>query len=207
MKGDIKLLCEKLEKEFDLITDERKQLLSEISQYVKSKIEQQITPQLNVICTHNSRRSHIGQLWVLIAAEHYNIPGIKSFSGGTEATALNPRVVTAMKQVGFTIDADDLEKTNPLYSIKWSEDMEPELAFSKVYSHDPNPTENFGAIMVCTSADEGCPIVKGADFRLALPFKDPKEFDDTPLENKAYVDKISEIGREILYSLSLVNPS
>ena len=44
-----------------------------------------------------------------------------------------------------------------------------------------------------------CPIVAGADFRIALPFEDPKAFDDTPLESEKYTERCRQIGREMLY--------
>lgn len=59
--------------------------------------------------------------------------------------------------------------------------------------------------MVCSSADKGCPIVFGCDFRLSLPYDDPKDFDDTDLEEEKYDERVRQIGREFLFSLSQVN--
>jgi arsenate reductase len=60
--------------------------------------------------------------------------------------------------------------------------------------------------MTCTHADENCPLVAGADVRISLPYDDPKAFDNTPLEAAKYTERVHEIGREILYAFSLVNP-
>ncbi len=197
--------CQQLEKEFSLISDERKKLLVRLSEYFTHKFQQQETPQLIVICTHNSRRSHLGQLWLSVSADYYGLPKVATFSGGTEATAFNSRAVHALTKLGFDITSKAYKTpTNPIYEVNWLNENTPYSAFSKKYDSPPNPSENFGAIMVCTSADVGCPVISGADFRLALPFEDPKAFDDTPLESKMYTERSRQIGREMLYVLSQV---
>jgi len=201
----IKLLCQELETEFDLISAERKQSLLSLSAYVSQKLKNEETPQLIVICTHNSRRSHMGQLWLAAAADYFELPKIQTFSGGTEATTFNPRAVKAIEKMGFSVSVEDDSIDNPMYHISWKKEMEPYRAFSKKYSASPNPVEKFGAIMVCTEADNGCPIVLGCDFRLSLPFEDPKAFDDTDLADQMYDERARQIGREILYSFSNVN--
>lgn len=132
------------------------------------------------------------------------MPKIETFSGGTEATAFNIRAVRALKKLGFEIGVEDANATNPKYQVSWKKEMKPYIAFSKKYDDVPNPTKKFGAIMVCTSADKGCPIVPGCTFRLALPFDDPKAFDDTELEAAKYEERVKEIGTEILYAFSQV---
>jgi len=161
-------LCEVLEKEFDLIPKERKKKLLSLSDYVSRKIEANETPTLIVICTHNSRRSHIGQLWSAVGADYFNLPEIQTFSGGTEATAFNIRAVRAFQKVGFEISTEETDSDNSTYQVRWKKGMEPYRAFSKKYDGEPNPKENFAAIMVCSQADEGCPIVVGCDFRLSF---------------------------------------
>jgi len=201
----VEATCQQLEKEFSLIPIERKKLLFRLSEYFTHKFQQQETPQLIVICTHNSRRSHLGQIWLSVGANFYGLPKVATFSGGTEATAFNSRAVHALKKLGFDITSKKQKSpTNPIYEVNWlNEDLAYE-AFSKKYDGAPNPSINFGAIMVCTSADVGCPIIAGADFRLALPFEDPKAFDDTPLESEKYTERARQIGREMLYVLSQV---
>lgn len=204
MLEKIKKLCKDFEKEFDLIAEERKIKLLSLSDYISKKIAANQIPKLIVICTHNSRRSHIGQLWSAVGADYFQLPEIQTFSGGTEATAFNIRAVNAFERIGFEISTEDTNNSNPLYNISWKSGMEPYQAFSKKYEDAPNPKEDFAAIMVCSQADEGCPFVSGCDFRLSLPYDDPKEFDDTDLEEAKYDERIREIGREILFSLSRV---
>ncbi len=196
--------CEAREQEFGLISEERKLVLKKLSDYISKKFETGKTPKMTVICTHNSRRSHLGQLWLSVGVEYYGLPTVETFSGGTEATAFNIRAVNAMRKIGFEIEADNADATNPDYQIKWSTHMDSYHAFSKKYETAPNPTENFAAIMVCNSADKGCPIVSGCDFRLSLPFDDPKAFDDTDLEAAKYTERAEQICREMLYVFSQI---
>ena len=201
----IATVCAEFEKEFSLISAERKRQLDKLSEYITHKFRHQETPQLIVICTHNSRRSHLGQIWLAVGADFYGLPSIATFSGGTEATTFNHRAVATLQTIGFEIDTKEMiTPANPIYAINWRQTEQPYKAFSKKYDNPPNPSHNFGAIMVCTSADVGCPVVAGADFRVALPFEDPKAFDDTPLESEKYRERSRQIGREMLYVLSQV---
>lgn len=186
---------------FSSITEERKAKLESLSNYLHQKATQNQTAKLVVICTHNSRRSHIGQLWLAAGASYYKLPFIKTFSGGTEATAFNPNAVNALQSVGFKINTENPNKTNPLYTVQWQENQEPYKAFSKRFEDTPNPNNEFAAIMVCSEADEGCPFVPGCDFRLALPFNDPKVSDGTLQETTQYLASCKEIGTEMLYVL------
>jgi len=201
----IRAFCELREGEFDRISDERKVILLRLTDYISKKYQQQKTPKMTVICTHNSRRSHLGQIWLAVAAEYYALPRLESFSGGTEATAFNFRAVNAMREIGFDIEANNLEAANPVYQVKWSAEMVAYAAFSKKYTDASNPSTDFAAIMVCNSADKGCPIVAGSDFRLSLPFDDPKDFDDTDLEAEKYRERAADICREILFVFSQIH--
>jgi hypothetical protein len=204
LRPRIKKFCKIIEKEFDQIPKKRKEILLTLSNYISDKIKEGQTPQIVVICTHNSRRSHIGQIWLAVGAEYYQLPPIRTFSGGTEATAFNIRAVEAFRRIGFRI-AVELEKSNnPIYHIRWNSEMEPYLAFSKKYEDQPNPNDNFAAIMVCSEADEGCPFVPGCEFRLSLPYEDPKAFDGTKWEAEKYDERIRQIGREMLFVLSSI---
>lgn len=204
MKLNIKKYCEARILEFDKIAVSRKKKLNILVQYLIDKYKKGITPKVIVICTHNSRRSHLGQIWLAVGANYFGLPTIETYSGGTEATAFNPRAVQALKQVGFDINTKKETIENPKYAIKWSNEMLPYLAFSTRYDEAPNPTKDFAAIMVCTDADENCPLVAGMDLRLALPFEDPKAFDDTALESEKYNERCEQIAREFLYVLNEV---
>lgn len=192
-----------LEKSFDVIPINRNLLLEEFAQYISNKLKEEKEINLTFICTHNSRRSHISQIWAQTAAEYYNIPNIKCYSGGTEAIAFNPRAVKALQKAGFKIEKQD-DSDNPVYLVYYSDDKEPVECFSKVYSDEYNPQKDFAAIMTCSDADENCPVVFGAEARFPIRYDDPKEFDGTELEEEKYNERVEQIGREMLLLFKIV---
>ena len=192
-----------LEQDFDQIPAERKQLLQQLADWAR-KTKAAGNPLLfNFICTHNSRRSHLAQLWAQTAAAYYDVQGVQTYSGGTEATAFNPRAVKAMQAAGFQIDTLQAGE-NPVYSVKYAEAAAPVKAWSKKFDDDANPAADFCAVMTCSDADENCPLVPGVDKRLAITYNDPKHFDDTPEEVQKYSERVRQIGLEMLYAFSRV---
>ncbi|MFV0237915.1 MAG: hypothetical protein ACK5HU_05225 [Flavobacteriales bacterium] len=190
---------------FDSIPTKRKEKLNTLTQYIQEKINQNQIPKLIVICTHNSRRSHLGQLWLAAGADYYGLPKIETYSGGTETTAFHYNAIKAMQHFGFEITTNNQGIPNPIYQIKWKENQLPYEAFSKRFEEAPNPAEQFSAIMICSEADKDCPFVHGTDFRIALPFDDPKRFDGTEKESSKYRERAKQIGIEMLYVLYNIN--
>lgn len=203
MLSTLQTKIDQLIKEFDQIPAERKETLAELTKFVQDKINDRKPVYLNFICTHNSRRSHLSQLWAQAAAHYYGVENVFCFSGGTEATAFNPRAVKAMQEAGFNISITK-DGDNPVYEVRFASDAKPIIAFSKKYDDPFNHNKDFAAIMTCSHADENCPLVLGASGRIALTYDDPKEFDGTPLEAAKYSERVHQIGREILYAFSLV---
>ena len=193
-----------VEKDFNKISDERKAALSKVAVYIKQNLKTENKASLVFICTHNSRRSQMAQLWSNAAANFYGIVGVESFSGGTEMTAFNNRAVKALANAGFVI-TKKTEDTNPNYEVKLSDDIAPVICFSKKYKDTPNPTSNFAAIMTCSSADKNCPIVSGSNARIAIPYEDPKEADGTPNEEAVYSERCRQIATEMMYIFSQVS--
>ncbi len=199
----LQLTIEQLIHSFDNIRVERKEVIKQLTDFVSAKTKAGNAVLLNFICTHNSRRSHISQIWAQTAAYFYGINNVRTFSGGTEATAFNPRAVAAMKLAGFDISVI-MEGNNPIYRVRYANDAMPITVFSKKYDDSFNPKSDFAAIMTCSHADENCPLVKGAAARIALTYNDPKDFDGTPQESAKYTERVNEIGLEILYAFSQV---
>ena len=201
MYPGLKTYIETILKEVDTIPDERKELLQRFAAYIQQKKEAGKAISLNFICTHNSRRSHISQIWATAAAAYYGIE-LNTYSGGTEATAFNPRAVAAMERAGFQIENPGGE--NPHYLVRFSDEGPTLECFSKTFDDPFNPSKEFGAIMTCSHADENCPFIPGVEFRLPLTYEDPKEADDSPEETARYDERVQQIGREIFYGMSLV---
>ncbi len=194
--------------EFAEIPAERQQQLKELSAYVSKKQQADQTARLTFICTHNSRRSHLAQVWSHVAAIYYQVEGVETFSGGTEATAFNPRAIAALRRCGMQIDSDDSQSTNPHYSVRCQTVDKPSalpaVCYSKVFSMPPNPQADFCAVMTCTQADGACPIVQGCDMRIAITYEDPKVGDGQPEEAAIYDARCAQIAREMLFMMSHV---
>lgn len=190
-------------READLIPGERRSLLSQLADYIRTRQEQDQPTALTFICTHNSRRSHISQIWAATAAAWYELDGVLTFSGGTEATAFNHRAVSAMKRAGFQVENPGGE--NPHYRISFSDAAPPLECFSKRYDAPINPSAGFAAIMTCSDADDNCPLIPGATVRLPLTYEDPKAADDTPAESRRYDERVRQIGRELFFAIGQVS--
>lgn len=195
--------CQEAEKQFDQIPRSRKEELRRLSDYITEKTNKGLRAAITVICTHNSRRSHFGQLGLALAADYYGVSGIDTYSGGTEATALHPNAVAALERAGFVVEREGVKENNPVYHIQWYEGQIPYRAFSKRFDDPVNPQTGFAAILVCTEAEAGCPVVSGSDLRLPLPYEDPKVFDGTPKVAMMYTERLQQIFREMLYAMKL----
>jgi arsenate reductase len=201
----LKPMIDQITKEFDQIPAERQLMLKKTALFIRSKLQAKETPQLTFICTHNSRRSHLSQIWAQTAAAWYDVVGVKTFSGGTEATACNERTIAALTRAGFAISNSTPGGKNPVYLVKYSGQAEPIRAFSKVYSAEGNPKENFVALMTCDHADKNCPVVEGAVMRVPVHYVDPKVSDGTPQEAATYDERCKQIAREMLFLMKQVN--
>ena len=190
--------------DFDRIPDERKKTLEKLAAFVEKQQNAGEEAKLTFICTHNSRRSHLAQVWAQTAAGFYGAPMVATYSGGTEATAFDPRAVAALKRAGFRVE-NETNDSNPVYYVRTHDGAAPMRAYSKVYSDEPNPKRDFCAVMTCSQADKACPSVTGASMRIAIPYEDPKAFDDTPQETEKYDERCRQIALEMLYVFSQVN--
>ncbi|MEP5339089.1 MAG: protein-tyrosine-phosphatase [Algibacter sp.] len=183
------------------ISEERKRVLNPLIEYLKDKIKTNTSIRLNFICTHNSRRSHLSQVWAQTMASYYHINNVSCYSGGTEATAMFPKVGETLTNQGFQI-LKLSEDNNPVYSIKFSKNEPSIIAFSKQFSDAFNPASEFAAIMTCASADQGCPMVFGCDKRIAITYEDPKKSDGTALQTETYHKRSLQIATEMKFVFS-----
>jgi arsenate reductase len=188
---------------FESITAERKIILQPLVDYIQGKATNQQEIRLNLICTHNSRRSHLSQVWAQTAAAYYDIKNVFCYSGGTEATAMFPMVSKTLAKQGFEIKTI-AEGSNPIYTIKYAENEHPIIGFSKTYDDDFNPQDEFVAIMTCSQADGGCPFIAGAEKRIPITFEDPKAFDNTPQQEEKYEERSLQIATEMFYVFSQI---
>lgn len=203
MDAKIRKYVEELTMQFDMIPNERKEVLKRISDYIRSKKQENRVINLVYICTHNSRRSHFGQVWSKVAADYFDLKNVSTFSGGTEATAFNRNAIHALERVGFRIEKTT-DSENPVYRVCHDNSREPSICFSKVYDHPGNPNSEFAAIMTCSDAEENCPFIPGVELRVGTTYNDPKEFDNTNLQDEKYDERCKQIALETVYAFSLV---
>ena len=188
------------------ITQVRRSELNDVALWVADMLTDSGQVDLTFICTHNSRRSHLAQVWAQVGAEVAGVAGVRTFSGGTEATACNPRTVAAMRRAGFQVAVLDTlhGASNPTYDVSMGKNVAGMACFSKTYTDEANPQQGFGAVMTCSSADRGCPLVHGAAARFATPYVDPKVSDGTDEEAATYDARCGQIGTEMLYLMGEV---
>jgi arsenate reductase len=201
---ELKAYILELAQEQLIISADRKATLDELAQVMATHWERSGGCSIIVICTHNSRRSHIGQLWFQSLATWFGLQNMQSYSGGTEATAFNPKAREALERAGFRFEVVLEDEQNPRIWGRCGQHNPGRLLFSKKFDDAANPRQNFIALMVCDEAAEACPFVPGATVRLSLPYPDPKHEDGTPGETAAYDKAVRDIGRELYYVMERV---
>lgn len=185
------------------ISDKRMEILKPLAEFIQKKADAGERINLNFICTHNSRRSHLSQIWAQVMAEHFGIKNVFCYSGGTEATAMFPKVAETLEWQGLQIQKLS-ETENPVYAVKYAENAHPVICFSKKYDDAFNPVSGFAAIITCSNADAGCPFIAGAEKRIPVQFEDPKSSDGTHEMDRTYFNRSLEIAAEMHYVMSRI---
>lgn len=185
------------------ISVERQNIAQPLVDYIQSRADSNQEIRLNFICTHNSRRSHLSQVWAQTLAHYFDIKNVFCYSGGTETTALFPMAAKTLENTGFEIDTI-AEGSNPIYAIKYAADAHPILGFSKKFDSNFNPNSNFAAVLTCSSADKECPYIPNAEVRIPMTFEDPKAFDNTPQQAEKYNERSLQIATELKYVFSKI---
>jgi len=194
--------CDALAAHFNEIGGDRTLILQKIAAYIQHKIDHQQTARLVYICTHNSRRSHLAQVWAAVAATYYGLPNIQTYSGGTEVTAFNANAIKALTGAGFNIQKSS-EVQNPIYKVYFGEEAF-STCYSKVHNDVANPQQGFAAIMTCSDAADNCPFIPACELRIGTTYQDPKAFDGSVLQLEKYQERSNQIAMECLYVFSLI---
>jgi len=184
----------------------RTKLLKKIALQIASELKENREVNLNYICTHNSRRSQLAQVWSSYATNYFKLPNIQSFSGGTAVTSFHRNTVKTLQEVGFKFQILEFSHQNPEYLISYENSLNPILGFSKLY-FDEHIKKPFIAITTCSNADENCPFIADAVQRFHLPFNDPKNFDNTLYKSEKYLETTKQIAGEIHFIFDLIKKS
>ena len=185
------------------ISKKRILILNDLTEHIQLRITQNKKVSLVFICTHNSRRSHLAQVWAQTIAHHFLIKNVFCFSAGTEATSVYPIVIETLKDCGFKVNVK-LDEDNPVYAIQFSDQRNPINCFSKTIEDKRNPKSEFCAVMTCAEANEYCPMVTGAEIRVPITYEDPKAFDNSPIQKEKYNERSIQIATEMYYVFSKV---
>ncbi|MFM7056589.1 MAG: protein-tyrosine-phosphatase [Planctomycetota bacterium] len=191
------------EKEELRIPQERQGELRHVAEWIAGRLAAGQPAELVFICTHNSRRSHFSQIWAAIAAFGTGLDAVRTFSGGTEVTAMNERVADSLRRSGLVVNAENPAEPNPRFQIRFAASQPPLVCFSKIFHHPPNPQRDYCAVMTCSHADDACPVVPGCSLRVPVRYTDPKVADGTADEARVYDERSREICREMLYLMRM----
>ena len=194
---------------FDQIGDLHRERSRELVDWIVDNFRPGRPLEIIFICTGNSRRSVLGAVMGNVAASYYGLPEVRCYSGGTEPGAVNERTIATLKEIGieFTPLGEEAPRgpegiPNPVFNVRWGRPEEdPSLEtteFSKRFDDQHNPRQGFAALLVCSEAEASCPAVSGAAVRIAIPYLDPKLYDDTESERRRYAERRDDIARLLL---------
>jgi arsenate reductase len=184
----------------------RRQLLTSIAQFIAEEIKANKKVNLNYICTHNSRRSQLAQVWSSYACNYFKLSEVNSFSGGTAVTAFYRNTVKTLQEVGFNFQIVEFSHQNPVYAINYKNCINPIIGYSKLYDDEYNK-KPFIAITTCSNAEENCPFIPDTIERFHLPFNDPKSFDNSLNQAEKYMETNKQIAGEIHFIFEKIKMS
>ena len=186
------------------IDKSRIELLKSIAVFIIDELKIGNNINLNFICTHNSRRSQLAQVWSNYAAHYFKLKSIKTFSGGTAVTAFYRNTVKTLQEVGFKFQISEFSHSNPEYVIEYENCTNPIIGFSK-YFDDRHNKKPFIAITTYSNAEKNCPVISDTIKRFSLPFSDPKIYDNSQNQAEKYLDTNKQIAGEIHYIFKMIN--
>jgi hypothetical protein len=119
---------------------ERTKRFEEIASWLAARVRSGDEAELLFVCTHNSRRSHMSQLWAQAAAYAKGLK-VKTHSAVTETTTFTPRAVKALQAHGIKIvetgEVKDVRKRRLAANIFVTNLTESEDAFRTLYDGHP----------------------------------------------------------------------
>jgi hypothetical protein len=201
---DLMSYCSSLPDEFINVPDSTEEKLKEAGTYIINRLNNGQVTSISFVCEHNSRKSHLGQIWTLMATQYYQLDNVKCYSGGTTPTYVNLRIIKALENTGFKISEKGIAGKGPLYYLDYGKSSRGFEIFSKRYDHPMNPDTNYLAISLCYNPEECCPISFGADKQLTIPYEDLQTYDNTSLESAKYDEQCRSVARDMFYMMDFV---
>ena len=125
------------------------------------------------LCTHNSARSQMAEGYLRHAAgDLFDVT-----SAGTEATAVRPLAIAAMREIGIDISKQTSKTLEPFIDKKFDY-----------------------VITVCDDANESCPVFPNATHRLHWSLPDPSKATGTEAEQLAVYRSVRNDLRARIYA-------
>jgi len=164
---------------------DKKNLLDDIISKIQKSLK--ITNNIVFLCTHNSRRSQLCQVWGIILSKIYNID-LKFNSAGTEKTEVNKNILYCFSHIGLEVKGNKI-----IY-----EDLSISLHSKLLDEIQPN---KFISIMTCSDAEKSCPSDSRSIKNISMTYQDPKVFDYKEKEKDEYLKTSKLIAKELNYVL------
>lgn len=188
--------CRLFFKRLKMITENRKEKLKILSEYISNKLQNNQSVNLIFICVQNSRRSHLAQAIAQHYAFKYGIQNVFCYSGGVEVTQIHSNTLKALKKMGYTLTLKE-NGENPVYELKYDSTPSSILLYSKNFEEVTKHLKNFAAVMVCAETESNCPYVPGAEKKILIPYNDPKIADYTENAIEEYLKVAQQIEEEM----------
>ncbi len=196
--------CIAVEKEFDKIPGERKEVLLELVEYILEAGSKHPSTQLLFVCKHNSRRSQFAQIWAHTAANYYKLKNIKTYSGGMDFTAINFRILESLKRAGFSVTAAEIYSQNPVYLVSIGKRYPDLFIYSKKYDYWNNPNDNYATILCSKKLIDSGTHFPGTEKVLALPYENVEIFDNSSGGALRNDEICRQFAREMLFVMNHV---
>lgn len=147
-------------------------------------------------CTENAFRSQASQVFLQTLCYAKRFKRINSFSAGKTSTEVSPMLIAYLSKIGYRITSADKNGV-VVYEVKFSDDAEPVILFSKTTTDKSLPAKDVISVIVCNSKKEiDCKDIQTASaLSFQLPFEKIVEAD---AEGKAH-QTLKNIATEMLY--------
>ena len=165
-----------------ILRDYQKRRVKKISEELRGEINS--CNKIVFICTHNSRRSQLCEVWGSILSKRFNLD-LSFFSAGTEKTEVCGEAIKSLERAGmdFTIVGNNI------------------LIQNKIELHsktlDEIKEDEFISLITCSDAEKNCPIDPRSKKNIKLFYDDPKKYDGTKEESDEYDKTCKLIASEL----------
>ncbi|MCX6213575.1 hypothetical protein [Spirosoma sp.] len=201
-------------KDLGAIPETRRAELDKIALFIQNKRITDKNANLLFVSGDNARRSLLAQVWAQVAADYLGVENVHAFSGGNIASTVAPTIQKTLEKIGFQVNPVTLSG-QPAYELRFDEKQPALTLFSKVYTDQANPKNNFGLILTCDPTE--CPgpdgptdriaksTVQGPAFKITLPYTPPRTAEGQANEAAVYNALNRQIATEMLYLFSNVH--